>query len=225
MGARDLPKGCHWCHQLGRRSRTRRTEVPTKRLDAGKGGVSVGESHHDSRIARWDPEPDRPKGVTKPSRGQRPRNGVSIVASALKGRDQSADRLVCPFRAEWDFGVGFPRALPWAGFGEGLWPADTDHTPTGVVHGHWNPKSNRPAEVIQRACEILLTIRAPNQSSGRLAPESIQLQTPTFQSIHYRVTWCRESGGTPSIRQSRQTRSSPSRCPAPESLPESTRCR
>ena len=79
----------------------------------------------------WDHEPGRPNGVTKPSPGQRPGDGVSIIASALKGRAQPAGRLVRPFRAEWGFGVGFPRALPWAGFGEGRWPLDTDHPPIG----------------------------------------------------------------------------------------------
>ena len=77
----------------------------------------------------WDQEPDRPKGVTKPSPGQRPGDGVSIVASALKGRAQCAGRMARPFRAEWFFGWGFPRALPWAGFGEGRWPVDADHAP------------------------------------------------------------------------------------------------
>lgn len=50
------------------------------------------------------------------------------------------------------------------------------------LHGHWNPKSNRPAEAIQRACEILPTVRAPNQRSEQLAPESVQLQTPALRS-------------------------------------------
>ena len=61
--------------------------------------------------------------------------GVSIVGSALKGRAQCAGRLVRPFRAERGFGVGFPRVLPWAGFGEGRWPLDRDHTPSG--DGSW----------------------------------------------------------------------------------------
>ena len=109
--------------------------VRTPIADGSTGSWFMGRGVFQILDTYWDHEPDRPKGVTKPSRGQRPRNGVSIVASALKGRAQSVGRLVRPFRAEWGFGMGFPRALPWAGFREGRWPLDTDHTPTGVVHG------------------------------------------------------------------------------------------
>ena len=88
--------------------------------------------------------------MTKPSPGQRPGGSVSIVASALKGRAQSVGRLVRPFRPEWGFGVGFPSVLPWAGFGEGRWPADTDHTPRG--DGSW-----------EAACSFLNCSRAMNR--------------------------------------------------------------
>jgi len=48
----------------------------------------------------WDDERGRPKGVTKPSRGQRPRDGVSIAATALKGRADRLAEWLDPFREE-----------------------------------------------------------------------------------------------------------------------------
>ena len=63
----------------------------------------------------WDHELGRPKGVTKPSPGQRPGDGMSIVASALKGRANRWAEWLGPFGAEMGFGVGISQgvALGW----------------------------------------------------------------------------------------------------------------
>ena len=48
--------------------------------------VSMGSVDGKRVTTKCDPEPGRPKRVTKPSPGQRPGDGVSIVAAVLKGR-------------------------------------------------------------------------------------------------------------------------------------------
>ena len=94
----------------------------------------------------WDHEPDRPKGVTKPSRGQCPRNGVSIITSAPSGRNGV-------------LGWGFPGRCPGLGLGKavGLW--------TRITHplGDRSWRRRRPRVPFGFACNLF---RCADQEPG-----------------------------------------------------------
>ena len=147
-------------------------------------------------------EPGRPKGVTISSPRQRPGDGVSFVASALKGRANRWAEWLGPFRAEWDFlGWGFPRALPWAGFGEGRWPADTDLTHPGgrsQLLGRREGESSLPAKGFPQssivrfrtarvlACSsINASVSRRTPSAGKLAMRNVSFQSKSISPINW----------------------------------------
>ena len=105
-----------------RRHRVSGTEVQTVCLVSPCLGASVVQTgfmgREDLQIldTYWDHEPGRPKGFTIPSPGRRPRNGMSIVASALKGRADRLAEWLGPFRAECGFWGGVSQGVAGAGF-------------------------------------------------------------------------------------------------------------